>query len=71
MKNEDSISYTYEPHSPIKMSKLPWVYCKYCGLIYLNNPITNWAIKMGCNNEFHYDYKKMLKTSVDKNKDVI
>jgi len=57
----EKIPYKFESHSSIKLKNAPWRYCKYCGLLYLNNAITRWCINMGCNNEYHKDYKKMIK----------
>ena len=54
------IKYSYEPHSPIKVKSIPWLYCRYCGLVYLNNKITRWCIKMGCNSDYHPNFKKRL-----------
>jgi len=58
---DKKIKYTFEAHSPIKVKNVPWSYCKYCGLLYLNNAITKWCIKMGCNNSYHPKYKQILK----------
>lgn len=55
------IIYSFDPHTPIKLKGTPWLYCKYCGLLYLNNKITKWCIKVGCNHEYHKDYKRMLR----------
>ena len=57
---EKEISYKYERHSPIILKGTPWLYCRHCGLLYLNNAITRWCIRMGCLNEYHKDYKRML-----------
>jgi hypothetical protein len=38
-------------------------YCTKCGLVALNNPFSQWSIKMGCNSEYHSQYKQMRKTS--------
>ena len=59
--DDEIIHYKFEGHSPQKLKGLPWLYCKFCGLMYLNNSITKWCIKMGCSHEYHYDYKKMLR----------
>ena len=53
-------NWDFEPHSATKIKQLPWLICKKCGLVYLNNRLTKWCIKMGCNNEDHKDYNKML-----------
>lgn len=55
------IKYSFESHSPIKLKGTPWLYCKYCGLLYLNNPLTKWCIKIGCNHEYHNQYKMMIR----------
>ncbi len=59
---DEVIKYSFDPHRPKKLSKtLPWLYCPKCGLLYLRNPITRWCIKMGCDHEYHNQYKFMLK----------
>jgi hypothetical protein len=35
--------------------------CVKCGLMRLNNPITDWCVKQGCDHEEHPDYKRKLK----------
>lgn len=52
--------YTYEPHEFTK-KVLHWYYCRKCGLVYLNNEFTAWAVKKGCNDKDHPDYEKMRK----------
>lgn len=52
--------YSYEQHSPTKMKSIPWLVCKYCGLVYLKNELTSWAIKMGCNSSDHKSHKEMV-----------
>lgn len=32
-------------------------YCSNCGLIALNNPFTDWAIRMGCRHKDHSQYE--------------
>jgi hypothetical protein len=53
------MKYEYEPHSVSKMKGIPWSVCNRCGLIYLHNDFTQWAIKKGCNNEDHQEYERM------------
>ena len=53
------MSYTYAPHSPAKRKNMPWHVCRNCGLVYLNNAFTAWAIKVGCNNNEHPDIDAM------------
>lgn len=55
----EQVKYSYEAHSPSKMKQIPWMVCRHCGLVYLKNEITAWAIKMGCNNSYHPDYKRL------------
>ena len=54
------LNFINEPHNPVKLGKLPWLYCIKCGLIYLNNDISKWAIAKGCNHSEHPDYKRRL-----------
>lgn len=51
--------YEYEPHSICKIKGLSWSVCNKCGLVYLRNSFTQWAIRYGCNNEDHKDYERM------------
>jgi len=57
------ITYSFEAHSAQPLKGTPWLYCRYCGLLYLNNLITKWCIKMGCNADYHRDFKRMLDKS--------
>lgn len=67
--DDEEIKYTYERHKPISLKNTPWLYCRYCGLVYLNNDITRWSIKMGCNSAYHPSFNIMLKKSVKKRRD--
>jgi hypothetical protein len=58
---DEELKYTFESHTTIKVKNIPWSFCKYCGLIFLNNPATKWCIKMGCNNRYHPQYKQTIK----------
>ena len=49
----DTFAYKFEGHNPIKRKSMPWLVCKHCGLIYLRNKFTSWAIKKGCMNHWH------------------
>jgi hypothetical protein len=49
--------FTYEAHSPKKRKNNSWFVCDHCGLVYLNNNFTRWAIKNGCNNRDHPNYE--------------
>jgi len=57
----EKIPYTFEAHNFIKLKNVPWVYCKYCGLLKLNNALTSWCVKMGCNNGDHPNHNNMVK----------
>lgn len=57
---DEEIRYTYEKHAPIPLKGTPWLYCRYCGLLYLKNDFTKWCIRMGCANRYHPSYEKML-----------
>ncbi|MCI0558693.1 MAG: hypothetical protein MN733_09370 [Nitrososphaera sp.] len=45
-------AYKFEPHN-MKGKISSWTYCNRCGLIALRNFFSDWAIRMGCNNEDH------------------
>lgn len=36
------------PHVTHKLRFISWVVCRFCGLVYLNNPLTTAAIRKGC-----------------------
>lgn len=55
-------AYTMEPHNATG-SIVGKKYCVKCGLIYLNNAFTQWAIKKGCNNEDHPEHANMRRTT--------
>ena len=57
---DTSLTYSYERHKPIKLKNTPWLYCQYCGLLYLNNQATKWCIRMGCNYIYHKDFRRKL-----------
>lgn len=42
----------------------PWRYCRYCGLVALGNPISQWAAKKDCNYKDLPAYKRWQKTGV-------
>jgi hypothetical protein len=54
--------FIYEAHrpGPSGVTGLPWPVCVYCGLVYLRNPFTAWAIKKGCNNADHPEFPREL-----------
>lgn len=51
-------AFVLDPHSPRKIKGLPWVVCRYCGLVYLHNDFTRWCVRMGCDNQNHPDYQR-------------
>lgn len=54
--------YKYHPHRFSKWFKFfPYFICDYCGLVLLNNRITEWAVRMGCYHEDHVQFKEKLK----------
>jgi len=50
-------SFEYIPHNFVKRKFMPWLCCRGCGLLSLNNPFTEWAIKKGCDNFYSPAYK--------------
>lgn len=36
--------------------------CSNCGLMRLNNRLTQWCVKMGCENDLHPAYKSKCKS---------
>jgi hypothetical protein len=64
----EAVGYQFEGHAFAKRFKrLPWLACRYCGLILLNNSLTRWCVAKGCNYEDHPGYKQALKTEVRRN----
>jgi hypothetical protein len=55
---DKKITYSFEHHSPIPLKGNPFLYCRYCGLVYLKNEFTRWCIKKGCNHEYHPQFKQ-------------
>ncbi len=53
--------YRFEAHSFKPMKRLPWQRCVHCGLLTLKNEFTQWAIRMGCNNEDHPQHAQWLR----------
>ena len=56
---ENEIKYKFESHSPKKIKGIPWLVCRYCGLVYGRNQFTRWSLKLGCYANYHIDYNKM------------
>lgn len=56
-----------EPHNPCKLYRgIPYLVCSKCGLVYLNNALTKWCIRNGCDHKEHPQYKNKLKELVYK-----
>lgn len=58
--DESEVKYSYESHSTLNLKGTPYVYCRYCGLVFLKNELTRWCIRMGCNNKYHPLFKQMV-----------
>lgn len=58
-----SKGFEVEPHRFIKYKVLPWPICVHCGLIYLKNDFTDWAVKHGCTNTEHPSYQTKRKVT--------
>jgi hypothetical protein len=57
------VSYEYEPHRPVKWRPIPWMVCKLCGLVYLNNDLSRRAIRLGCDYHEHKGYQQACKNA--------
>ncbi|SOK58588.1 hypothetical protein [Yersinia phage fHe-Yen9-04] len=49
--------YSHETHQFVFSRTLGKQYCVKCGLIALNNGLSQWAIEKGCLNELHPSFK--------------
>ena len=52
--------YKAEPHNFKKPKRLPWLVCQHCGLVRLNNRLTEWAVQKGCNFNDHPDRQSAI-----------
>ena len=52
--------YKKATHSFGPLASVGKLYCYKCGLVSLNNKISRWAVKYGCNYKDHPQYKKTL-----------
>lgn len=66
--NDKPESFEFEPHAFIKRKLMPWSYCKYCGLVTLNNSFTRWCIDKGCNSRYHPSYENVKHKYTDLDK---
>ncbi len=58
----EKTTYEYEAHTPKKLKgNNKWLVCTNCGLVYLRNKFTQWAIDKGCLADFHPGYKSARK----------
>lgn len=53
--------YTMREHSFVHLSGVGKSFCVNCGLIALNNPLSEWASKKGCNHTDHPEYEATVK----------
>jgi hypothetical protein len=49
------------PHRWDKLRFLPWLVCRSCGLIRARNLATDWCVRMGCDHEWHPQYKATMR----------
>ena len=63
------MTYKLVGHAWYDPKRISYPVCKNCSLIYMNNPFSQWAIRMGCNYKEHLNYNSSLKkfTSIGKN----
>lgn len=54
-------AYKKKGHSFTPLKGTGKSYCKSCGLVALNNPLTDWCIQMGCNYRDHTQYNNKVK----------
>lgn len=54
--------YKYEPHSFDNNRRAGGkMYCRFCGLVALNNEFSQWSVRKGCLSDLHPEYKRMRK----------
>ncbi len=54
-----------DPHHPVAHRGLPWPICAHCGLVYLKNIASAWAMKHGCDYKENPAWPNVLRESVD------
>lgn len=52
----------HEPHRFLSLKRIPWPYCRGCGLLRLKNQITDWAVRHGCNYDEHPGWKQAMRS---------
>jgi hypothetical protein len=50
-----------KPHQWRQRKGLSWPMCQVCGLLRLRNAATEWAVRMGCDNDEHPQYREMMR----------
>lgn len=55
-------NFKVEPHSFGARRLIHWPVCKKCGLVRLNNLLTDWSVRMGCDSEDHPAWPQMRVT---------
>lgn len=56
---EDNEPYKMVGHSLHKTKKNPWLLrCRWCGLVAMKNRFSLWALRVGCENRKHPQYKQ-------------
>ena len=57
--------YKFESHHWVYFKGLAREICQNCGLVKLRNDLTEWCVRMGCNNKDHPQYKQQLRMKRD------
>lgn len=51
--------YAFEAHQPVILCRhYPILRCRWCGLVYIKNDVTVYAIRLGCNYADSPEWKK-------------
>lgn len=65
MKDEEKPKYEMIHHGPwTHVKAVGKSVCEKCGLVWLNNHITEWSVKKGCDATNHPDFKRQLRLSI-------
>lgn len=59
MQNKNE-TYKIEAHSFVSLKQVGRQYCRKCGLIAVNNELSQWAVRMGCNYSDHPSYQATI-----------
>ena len=49
-----------DAHEFARLKAIPWPICRRCGLVWLRNPISDWAVRHGCGHADRPDYRAVL-----------